>query len=67
MVYSLQTIYFICLFVLFVTVRSPKPCIPSHVFGIVGKSLARRGAQALFCGVPTYGGKIMDFQSFYEL
>jgi len=37
------------------------------VFGTVEKPLARRGAWALFSGVPTYGGKVMDFQSFYEL
>jgi len=37
------------------------------VLGIVGKPLARRGARALFCGISTYGGKVIEFQSFYEL
>jgi len=40
---------------------------PGCMLGTIGKPLARRGARALFCDVLTYGGKIMDFQSFYEL
>jgi len=37
------------------------------MLGTVGKPLVRRGARALFCGVLTYAGKVMDLQSFYEL
>jgi len=37
------------------------------VLGTVGKLSARRGAQALFHGIWTYGGKVMDFQKNYEL
>jgi len=37
------------------------------VLGTVGKPLARRGARAWFRGIPTYGGKVIEFQSFYEL
>jgi len=37
------------------------------VLGTLGKPLARRGAWALFHGVWTYGGKVMDFQKNYEL
>jgi len=40
---------------------------PGDVLGTLGKPLARRGAWALFSGIRTYGGKVMDFQSFYEL
>jgi len=34
------------------------------MLGTVGKPSARRGARAWFCGVPTYGGKVIEFQSF---
>jgi len=34
------------------------------VLGTVGKPLAKRGAQALFRGVPTYSGKVIEFQTF---
>jgi len=34
------------------------------VHGTVGKLLARRGAWAWFRSVWTYGGKIIEFQSF---
>jgi len=34
------------------------------VLGIVGKLSARRGARAWFCGIPTYDGKVIEFQSF---
>jgi len=34
------------------------------VLDTVGKPLARRGVQALFCGVPTFSGKVMDFKVF---
>jgi len=37
------------------------------VLGTVGKPSASTGARALFRGVWTYGGKVMDFQSFYGL
>jgi len=33
------------------------------MFGTVRKPLARRGARALFCGVWTYNGKVIEFQS----
>jgi len=35
--------------------------------GTAGKLSVRRGAWALFCGIWTYGGKVMDFQKNYEL
>jgi len=35
-----------------------------RVLGTVGKVLARRGARAWFCVVWTYGGKVIEFQSF---
>jgi len=34
------------------------------MLGTVGKPLARRGVRAWFCGVPTYGKKVVEFQSF---
>jgi len=34
------------------------------LLGTVGKPSARRGAWALFRGVWTYGGKVIEFQSF---
>jgi len=37
------------------------------MFGIVGKPLVRRGALAWFHGVLTYGGKVIEFQSIYEV
>jgi len=37
---------------------------PGRELGTVGKILGRRGARTWFHGVPTYNGKVMDFQSF---
>jgi len=34
------------------------------VLGTVGKPLVRRGAWAWFRGILTYGGKVIEFQSF---
>ena len=34
------------------------------IVGIVGKSSTRRVAWAWFHVVPTYGGKVIEFQSF---
>jgi len=34
------------------------------MLGIVGRPLARRGAKALFRSIWTYGGKMIEFQSF---
>jgi len=34
------------------------------MLGTVGKPLARRGARAWFHSVWTYGGKMIEFQSF---
>jgi len=33
------------------------------MLGIIGKPLMKRGARAWFCGIPTYGGKVIEFQS----
>jgi len=40
---------------------------PNCVLGTIGEPSTRRGALALFCGVPTHGRKDIEFQSFYEL
>jgi len=34
------------------------------MLGTVGKPSVRRGAWAWFHGIPTYGGKVIEFQSF---
>jgi len=34
------------------------------MLGTVGKPLVRRRAWAWFCGIPTYGGKVIEFQIF---
>lgn len=49
------------LFVLFVTLRSPRPCILGCVLGTVGKPSARRGAWVLFRGVLTHNVKVIEF------
>jgi len=35
------------------------------MLGTVEKPSARKGAWAWFHGIPTYGGKVIEFQSFY--
>jgi len=35
-----------------------------HVLGTVGKPSVRRGAWAWFRGIPSYSGKVIEFQSF---
>jgi len=35
--------------------------------GTIEKPSARRGAWSWFHGIPTYGVKVIEFQSFYEL
>jgi len=35
------------------------------VLDTIGRPLARRGARALFSGVWTYDGKVIEFQSFF--
>jgi len=35
------------------------------VLGAIGKPLARRGAQALFRGIPMHDEKVMDFFNYF--
>jgi len=60
----LTKVVLFCFVCLFVTMRSPGLCIPGHVLGTDGKPSARRDARALFRGVWTYDGKVIEFQSF---
>jgi len=53
-------------FVLFVALRSQDYTSPSHILGTVKKTLMRKGARALFHGIPTHGVKVMDFWIIFE-
>jgi len=33
----------------------------NHILGIIGKLSMRRGAWALFCGVPTHSERVIEF------
>jgi len=37
------------------------------VLGTIGKPSVRTDARALIHGIWTYGGKVIEFQSFYDL
>jgi len=54
-------------FVCFLEWDLPNCASSSCILGTVKKIYVRRGAQAWFRGVWTYGVKVIEFRSFYEL